>query len=512
MKYLFVLLAFSLYTISSHAQSKQDYIWIFGLDASSSEEDLAYRFDFNTVPFEIFESNNGLGFSSVNASVSTIDGDLLFYTNGCAVLDKNADVMPNGDSLNYDIWIEVFNWDNCRYGYPGFQDIMILNHPGNTDLFFILHKTIMYNGPGEVDSITLQSTVVDMSLNGGLGDVIEKNTTAYSDSNSMVSYLTAIQHDNGIDWWILQPIVEDSTFLTYLISENGIERQANQNTHQYFNRFRSSASGTAKFSPDGTKYALYNFYDQLHVYDFDRTTGLLSNHQKIEIYDEADIDVEDIRFSSVEWSPNSRFIYTTSRDNLHQIDMWEDNPQEGVRLIDTYNGTQDPFSTTFFLMAQGPDCRIYICPTSGTNSYHVINHPDELGVACDFVQNGIALPRPSGVGSFPNFPRFRVDEAEKCDPTIVSVLGNEVYYRRDLEVYPNPSSGVFQVKMPDLKMAKMVVTNIYGAVLYERTLNDFRYAEEIDITNLPSGIYNIEVYPTDNRERIFYSRQVVKVE
>jgi hypothetical protein len=59
-----------------------------------------------------------------------------------------------------------------------------------------------------------------------------------------------------------------------------LTRLANQNTHQYFDRFRSSASGTAKFSPDGTKYAIYNYYDQLHVYDFDRETGHLSNHQK----------------------------------------------------------------------------------------------------------------------------------------------------------------------------------------------------------------------------------------
>lgn len=511
MKHLYVII-FLCSTISSYAQSKQDYIWMFGLDVSPIEGILGYRFDFNTESFEIQESYNGLGMDNNNASISTVDGDLLFYTNGCAVLNSNAEVMPNGDSLNYDIWMEVFNWDDCNYGYPGFQDIMILNAPGDDDLFYILQKTIMYNGPGEIDSITLQSTLIDMSLNGGLGDVIEKNRTLYSDSNSLVSYLTAIRHNNGIDWWVIQPLVEDSTFLTYLISENGIERQDNQNTHQYFNTYRSSASGTAKFSPDGTKYALYNFYDQLHIYDFDRETGLLSNHQKIEIYNEEDIDIEDIRFSSVEWSPNSRFIYTTSRDNLHQIDLWEDNPEDGIRLIDTYNGTQDPFSTTFFLMVQGPDCRIYICPTSGTNSYHVINYPDELGIACDFVQNGIVLPMSSGFASFPNFPRFRVDEEEKCDPTIVSTLGNEVYYRRDLEVYPNPSSGVFQLKMPELKMAKIVVKNIYGVVLYESMLSDFKFSEEVDITNMPNGIYNIEVYPRDNIERIVYSRQVVKVE
>ncbi len=511
MKYLSITI-FLFYSVCSFTQSKQDYVWLLGIDQSSEPGNQAYRFDFNIQPFEVSESNNGLGFDNNNASICDEDGNLLFYTNGCAVLNKDAEVMPNGDSLNYNIWMEIFHWDNCQLGYVGTQNIMILNHPGNDELFYILHKPRIYNGSGQDAGIPLQYTLVDMLLNGGLGDVVEKNVDLFTEVNCLSSFLTAIRHINGKDWWVIQPLAEDSVFLTYLISEEGIERKEDQNTHQYFDRYRSSASGTAKFSPDGTKYALYNYYDQLHIYDFDRELGLLSNHQKIEIYDENDIDIDDIRFSSVEWSPNSRFIYTASRDNLHQVDTWEENIADGVRLIDTYNGTQDPFSTNFFLMAQGPDCRIYMCPTNGTNSYHVINHPDELGADCDFVQNGIALPLPSGAGSFPNFPRFRVDEEEKCDPTIVSVFGNTVYYRRDLEVYPNPSSGIFQIKMPEVKMDKLLVTNIYGQVLYEKDISNFRFSEKIDITNMPNGIYNIEVYPADNTERIFYSRQVVKVE
>ena len=42
-------------------------------------------------------------------------------------------------------------------------------------------------------------------------------------------------------------------------------------------------------------------------------------------------------------------------------------------------------------------------------------------------------------------------------------------------------------------------SNIDGAVLCEKTLSGFSYAEEVDITNLPNGRYNIEVYPSDNR-------------
>lgn len=512
MRYTLLFLFFLAFlTVSS--QSKQDYIWLFGIDRLPEPGNQSYRFDFNIKPFEIQKANNGLGINSNNASICDKNGNLLFYTNGCAILNRNAEIMPNGDSINADKWKEIFNWDNCDLGYPGFQDIIILNLPNDENLFYILHKPYKFNGFGEKDSIHLLYTIVDMSLDNGLGDVVEKNVDFYTENNSLVSYLSAIRHQNGEDWWGIQPIAEDSIFLTFRINEKGINREDDQFADFHFTRKKSSASGTAKFSPDGTKYVLYNYNDQLQIYDFDRATGILSNHQKIEIYDEDSIDVEDIRFSSVEWSPNSRFIYTASRDELHQIDTWEDELQDEVRLIDVYDGTQNPFRNTFFLMAQGPDCRIYMCSTSGNQTYHVINKPNEKGLACDFAQNGLVLPYEAGFGSMPNFPRWRVDEEDKCDSTIVSVFGDYVWYRRDLEVYPNPSSGIFNVKMPDgFAGGVMVVTDINGQILYQENISGILQEKQINISNMPTGRYNVEVYLDRNVDRVFYGVQVVKVE
>ena len=103
-----------------------------------------------------------------------------------------------------------------------------------------------------------------MNLNNGKGDVVYKNKKYYEKENLLYNYFTAIEHKNNNDWWIIQPIEEDSLFLTYLLNENGINRVPDQNSHQYFTRWRSSGSGNAKFSPDGTQYALYNYTDQLN--------------------------------------------------------------------------------------------------------------------------------------------------------------------------------------------------------------------------------------------------------
>ncbi len=499
-------------TISFCSAQKEDYIWLGGYDFDNDPLDTnvveGYRLDFNKKPFGLENDISWrYGILGNNASISDKNGSLLFFTNGCAVFNRNYQIMSNGDSINAGKWFDIF-WKHCSGGYPGVQDVLILPDPGNEKGYYLFHKPNIYNSPNPTYR-ELDYSYIDMSLDHGNGDLKEKNITNYGKS-VLFNYFTAIKHINKKDWWLIQPVTDDSIYLTFLLDEAGINRKPDQNTHQYFDMSKSSASGSAKFSPDGTKYALYNYYDQLHVYDFDRATGILSNHQKIEIYPPEEIDRNLLKVGSVEWSPNSRFIYCASWDNLHQVDMWLSNPQNGVRLIDSYNGTQDPFSTTFSLLVQGPDCRIYLTPRGGQYSIHVINKPNELGTACDFVQNGIKFQYPNG-GTLPNFPRFRVDEVNKCDPTITSVFGEAVYYRRDMEIYPNPSTGLYTIKLPEaIGKANLVVTNINGQVIFKKEINN-SIIEEIDITNMPAGRYNIEVYPADNLERVYYGKQVVKI-
>lgn len=504
MRNLFIIIV-GLYSASLHSQSKQDYVWLFGLDQVIDPGTQGYRIDFKDKPFKITISDNGLGMDGSNASVCDKDGNLLFHSNGCAVFNKNAEIMPNGDSLNYDQWVEVFNWQ-CKYGYPGFHNMTIIPDPANQNGYYLFHKRLKYNGPGTKRSLHLMQSYIDMNLNNDLGDVLYKNKILFDSINVIHSYLSAIQHENKRDWWLFQPLEEDSLFLTYLISPDGIQRQENQNTHFKTTRDFTSASGTLRFNNRGTQMALYNYFDGLHLYDFDRASGKLSNHQKVNIIDS--IDYNRVNFSGIEYSPSDQFIYLASEETLHQVDLYA-TQGISVRLVKTYDGTLDPFPSVYSHMALGPDCRIYICPQSGTNSYHVINKPDQLD--CDFVPNGIKLPLPSGAGSWPNHPRYRVDEMKKCDPSIVSVFGDDVYFRRELEVFPNPSSGLFTIKLPELiGEANLIVTNINGQVIYTKKIMN-SIIEEINITAIPNGMYNIEVYPLLNPERIYYGRQVVKI-
>ena len=485
------------------AQAKYDYNWLMGFNPTIADDPVSYRFDFNQTPF-LIESNNGVRFDNQNASVSDSNGDLLFYTNGCSVLDATGNQMSNGDSLNYDEWVEIFSIPNCEFGYIGLQDILILEDPADEEAYFIIQKTKIYGGSGmnDKDSVLFAYSYVDMTLNDGLGDVVVKNQQFYEGDNLLRSYLTAIRHENKKDWWILQPVVEDSLILTFLLDENGISKTAENNSHQFFSTSYSGATGTAKFSPDGTKYALYNYYDNLHVYDFDRATGILTNHQYIEV---SETDFSQIIFGSVEWSPNSDFLYVTSRFELHQIELLTNGYE--IELIDVYNNTVDPTPITFHLMSQGPDCRIYMCSFGQAASYHVINSPDEKGVSCDFVQNQIQLPSWSGRASFPNFPRYRVDEESKCDSNLVSQTSEIKEDKKTIELFPNPTFGLVNIPENNLDFSSFEIRSISNNKLVESGDLISKDQREFDFQHLTAGIYIFILKDKDNR--IFYSKMVI---
>ena len=497
---------------SISGQSKQDYIWFFGKDQNINEEGIqGIRFDFNDKPFQPYVATNGLSYDQNNASICTPEGELLFYTNGCAVANREHQIMPNGDSINAGLYFDVLWLGDCKNGYPGVQDITILKDPAYDDGYYIIHKTRDYI-PGNDPSRTMRQlkfSYVDISLNSGLGDVTVKNVPfaeSKSEKGYLWSYLSTIAHSNQADWWIVQPDFDGNLFYTFLLDSDGFSLvDSTRLVGIDFGR-NSSASGASTFSPDGKLYAYYNMEEGLWVYDFDRSTGTFSNERSLIVAQDPNST-----FSGLEFSPNSRFIYLCDADSLFQVDLWEPDLEDGKILIDTYRDNPlDQFGTRFFKSALGPDCRVYIRGGSGSKFMHVIHKPDEKGLACDFEMRGIVFPQFISTGSFPNFPRYRIDEDEVCDPTITSLFGDDIFYRRDLDVYPNPVRDNLTIQFPEGHRGHVYIIDMQGQIVWSGDNNNPK--TQLDVSFLSSGTYSVEYIPDDNEGRTIYTSLIVRVE
>ncbi|MGE5356023.1 MAG: T9SS type A sorting domain-containing protein [Deltaproteobacteria bacterium] len=512
-KFVFLVITLIFAISAIYAQNKRDYTWIFGITLISPfHETKGNIMDFNKkgrIDTLIMYEN----VADHNAEISDLNGNLLFYFNGCRIVSGTSQLMENGDSINFGK-----TWQNgyCGYNYstyPGSQNSIILPDPGNENGYYLIHKRteLKYEPFLEVSIPELQYTYVDMSANNGKGKVIKKNKDIFKTRDIVSGYLSACKHANGKDWWLIQMEQDTNIYFKTLLTKDGFSVDSQSIAESpIFTPW--TGVGQSVFSPDGSKWMMFGDINGplqgnggALIYDFDRESGLLSNMQLVETQDSGG-------FVGCAISPNSRFAYLSARWDLYQIDLWADDIQSSLTHIDHIDGFKDPNFISFFSQAQlAPDCKIYIVSSTTNNYFHVINKPNEKGKECDFRQHSLYLPNRNYNGSIPNFPHFRMDEAEICDPTITSIFGDAVWYRRDMEVWPNPSSGVFNIRLPDVGKGKLVVMNIEGQVVYKRDVSNIIKDERIDISGYPSGTYNVEFYPERlEKERVFYREQVVK--
>ena len=470
-------------------QIKADYHWFFGYDYDKKEPFKAVMFDFNNSDGNILGSlDKGLEMDNMSASIADENGELLFYTNGCAVANRKHEVMPHGDSLNWGIFLELFWSSDCSGGYPGRQDILILPNPANDAGYYIIHYiTDILEPDFEIKFRPLYS-YVDMQLDGGLGDLSLSNQPLQDSTFVLSGYLTAIHHHNGRDWWVLSPIQDQNMYLRTLIDSQGMHVDTLVIGEAF--HWNASASGFARFSPDGTRYAYYNENDHLRLYDFDRTTGQLSNEVNVRVNNPSD----DIIFAGIEWSPNSRFIYVADELQVWQVDTWEaDIQNNGIRKIAEWDGTLNPLPTTFTELAMGPDCRIYLRPKNGIASWHVMYEPDALGEACSLVQNAIQFPPEqfAANGCMPNFPRFRVDADQPCDPSIRTALDPLTFDTRQLSAFPNPAVDFVQVDIPEA--GRLLLRDMQGRPWFDQEVQA-PTNQRIDLHHVPPGTYQVSLW------------------
>ncbi|MEZ4908411.1 MAG: T9SS type A sorting domain-containing protein [Saprospiraceae bacterium] len=231
------------------------------------------------------------------------------------------------------------------------------------------------------------------------------------------------------------------------------------------------------------------------LYDFDNDTGELSNFRIIPYPDSENVA------QGLCFSPNSRFIYVTTAENVYQIDLMDDNDVYHIGYFRSFDEWGWPVGLG--MIFGGPDCRLYVSPGSGTNYLHVILNPDEKGSECRFAERAIELP--SRIPHhLPNLPQYRY--LTGCDSTIVFPFIveteelNGLMDDRSVLVYPNPATNELNIQLPDDKSGEFIVFNIFGQaidkvnIIGNGKLNTSQYPAGIYILKDVSGQFEVKKF------------------
>jgi len=482
--------------MSAIAQMKYDNTWLFNVYLGQ-KGDTIMQLKFNHEPTISYQTG-GATMYLMNASYSDKNGELQFYTNGCVIMDKNHQIILGGDSINYG----SNKWGDClqRYGYArGPQSAIFLPQPYSEDsiinLFHLFGETLYDDMKQTVIPYTFEIRKTEISKIKKQWKVTDKNKTIIRDTlnfNGMV----ATKHQNNKDWWIILPDDAGSntkyTYNIIKITNDGASEIKKQNIGDLL-----TGTEQCNFSPDGSKYAIYNFVETyVTLFDFDRSAGNLSNYRKFNLPDTN-------RLGGCAFSPNSRYLYVTQLDKIWQYDTYATDIDSSRELVAVYDGFIDPsYDTTktkkrsyFWQMQQGPDCKIYINAPPLLNRYlSYINKPNEKGVACDVRQHAIKF-KLSYNATLPYFPNYRLGTIYEndCD-TITGVGWLNPYLENDaLEIVPNPSQGSFEVRNLTQvdEPTHLQIYNMTGQILYNKTIQPNSTNTIIDDHKLNSGIYII---------------------
>jgi len=460
-------------------------------------EVILLNFNENPRNISIIKSVNNFWMEGSNTSMSDAEGKLLFYSNGCKIVNAMGEIMQNGDEINPGI---IQNNYCAGGGSPLGQGVISIPAPESDSLYYVLNLDMDFayintNYLG-VAPQRLFYQMIDITQDLGNGTVILKNQIAVQDTFARGN-ISAARHVNGKDWWVIVPKSHTNCYFLVPITSEGVQPPQLKCSGDIWTDDDSGAQAT--FSPDLKKYVRFNSWNGLNIYDFDNSTGELSNPVRITFPNDTINYIAGISLSS-----NSRYLYISARQRVYQFDLQATDIESSKIKVAEWDGTYNPYATIFYLSALAPDGKIYISSTSSTLNLHVIEKPNCPGLACQLVQRGVELPA-YNFATIPNFPNYRMAN-EECDSTNSTIETELSGY--PIAFYPNPTKGELWVNFPDIgtQGADLTILNLLGKLVVQEKL--VQPLNRIDISGLIPGNY---IYYIDQLGSVS-SGKIVKIE
>ena len=357
----------------------QNNFWVYGYQAG---------INFNTNP-PTYQGGFAIQASEGAASVADQNsGELLFYTDGVTVWNASNNPMPNGTGLLGSSSGELSSTTAA----------VICEKPGSPNQYYLITIDEQYSSGG------VRYNLVDMALNGGLGDIVagQKNIPIFATTSEK---LCIVPNAQGNGFWLLTHNLPGESFYAFSITAAGISTTPVVST---LGGTHGNGAGFLKVSPQFDRVAIANiFFQDAEVFDFDYNTGTLSNPIILSL---PTVGAAGGAYG-IEFSCSGNLLYVTDGSNLFQYDLTLGNA--AAIMAGAYTVLTNSFSC--YGLQLGPDRKIYV----SNGALDVINNPDVAGAGCDYQAGAIPGQQSGGGWGLPQWV-YRVGDTPlvcaACEP------------------------------------------------------------------------------------------------
>ncbi len=422
-------------------------------------------------------------------SMSDTSGELLFYGSNDSLFTADHQFMPNGELNNI----------------PNPIHMVALSKPGSNDLYYVLY-------PNSVNPNAAQYAIIDMSLNGGKGEVVQKDQDLIqgTSGNRVTEKVAAVQHCNGEDVWVLFKKQDETDLRVWRLTASGWDGPPVLSSTT---ALKERGSGAFRFSPKGEfGAAVYDAQADdcrytIVLYRFDDCTGTFSDPIEIPFWGGIHLA----------FSPDGGKLYAGTRrlcmaatpgvsknGKLVQYDL---EPYHEDSIIASETVLEASPHKHFYDMRIGLDGRIYVADLDCTevSSGHklgVIEHPNKKGMASSYLGDTLFVTDEFHGASFPAFLENLFRGAGKD-----SAKGSEGPGTcGPLRLYPTPSTRqvTFHTR-GECPIRKVRVFDPRGRVV--RVWEGERSSVSLSLNGLRSGLYLLKA---DLHEGSSFVRKIVK--
>lgn len=339
-----------------------------------------------------------LGDNETSSSICDKDGNLLFYTNGIVVYNRFHALVKNGTGLGFPL---------TQNESTSFQGSLILKHPLNDSIMYIFSTDYR----GQQGGLVYSELLIHGNNDSGL--ILKKKIRLTSNVNESIQ---AINHQNGLDIWILAHGYGNNTFNSFLITTNGLLKcTISQNLGFAHSTFSGSSAQVGLKVTSNGKFLVHNDINlgKLEILKFSTLNSKLQMNKTFS---------KNYSYMQ-EFSASNAFLYLNYLDSFIQIDI---NSNRRFKF-NNINSSQSIGQTQL-----GNDGKLYGI-IANSKDLMILNNPDSFGPKTDmkiirnFFSNSISTSLPNFNQSYFYTPAIDYSYQLDCRSNTIELWGKDTF-------------------------------------------------------------------------------------